>query len=302
MKAPARVLLTTTLLLGLLAGCGQQQAPVAQQPDTTAVAPDTAAVAFPAREPAERLLVATTTSLYDTGLWAYLEPMFEDQYGVELDILYAGTGKAIEWGTRGDVDVIVVHDRAREDQFLADGLGISRNPFAYNYFVVVGPPDDPAGIRGMDPESAFVAIHENGAAPFISRGDESGTHAKEQRLWAAAGYDYEQVRAAGAWYVEAGQGMGPTLNMADEMRAYTLSDIATFLAYQGDLDLEILVEQGDAMRNVYAVIPVATARDSAMAQNMVTFLTSPEVQRLIGEYGVAEYGRQLFTPAAGQDL
>jgi len=302
MKRSILIALSALLLVLLVPGCGPQPQPPVQ-PDTTAVATDTTALeTFPTREPVKRLLVATTTSLYDTGLWAYLEPMFEDKYGVELDILYAGTGKALEWGTRGDVDVIVVHDRPREEQFIADGHGVSRTPFAYNYFVIVGPPDDPAGIRGMAPESALAAIHANGTIPFISRGDESGTHAQEKRLWAAAGFDYDSVRTAGDWYVESGQGMGPTLNMANEMRGYTLSDIGTFLAYRGDLDLEALVDQGDAMRNVYAVIPITTARDSVMAHNMVDFLTSPEIQRLIGEYGVAEYGRQLFTPAAGQDL
>ena len=300
---PAGALLAIALLF---AACGEQ--PPADQPavpadsaavDSTAAAPTEA---YPPREGVERLLVATTTSLYDTGLWAYLEPMFEDQYGVELDILYAGTGKAMEWGTRGDVDVIVVHDRAREEPFVAEGLGLSRTPFAYNFFVIVGPSDDPAGIRDLAPEAALTAIFENATVPFISRGDESGTHAQEQRLWAAAGYDYEGVRTAGDWYVEAAAGMGPTLNMANEMRGYALSDIATFLAYQGDVDLEILVGSGDAMRNVYSVIPLAAARDSAMAANMVTFLTSPEIQELIGSYGVETWGRQLFTPCAGQDL
>lgn len=290
------------IALAALCACGRPPQPPEQaSADTTAAALDSAAL-YPPAEPVERLLVATTTSLYDSGLWAYLEPMFEEEYGVELDILYAGTGKALEWGQRGDVDVLVVHDRAREEQFLADGFGVSRTPFAYNYFVIVGPSADPDSIRGMQPESALAAIHSAETTPFVSRGDESGTHAQEKRLWAAAGYDYDEVQQAGDWYVEAGTGMGPTLVMADEMGAYTLSDIATFLSYQGDIDLEVLVDQGDAMRNVYAVIPVTAARDSAMAANMVTFLTSPEVQQVIGDYCTAEYGRQLFTPAAGQDL
>lgn len=289
------------ILAMLLPGCGEQPAPVSETPGV-----DSAAVVqpegFPPRERVERLLIATTTSLYDTGLWAYMEPMFEEQYGVELDILYAGTGKAMEWGMRGDVDVVVVHDRAREETFIADGYGLSRTPFAYNFFVIVGPPDDPAGIRDMEPQAALAALNQSASVPFISRGDESGTHAQEQRLWAAAGLDYETVRTSGDWYVEAAAGMGPTLNMANEMRAYALADIATFLAYQGDVDLEILIGSGDAMRNVYAVIPLSTARNPEMAQNMVTFLTSPEIQELIGEYGVVEWGRQLFTPCAGQDL
>ncbi len=300
MFSKLRLISLALSLAFLLTGCGEQPAPVTTPADSTAVTEEP--VGYPPRERVERLLIATTTSLYDTGLWAYMEPMFEEMYNVELDILYAGTGKALEWGMRGDVDVIVVHDRAREDQFIADGYGVSRTPFAYNFFVIVGPPDDPAGIRDMAPEAALALLSTNMTTPFISRGDESGTHAQEQRLWAAAGLDYETVRTSGEWYVEAAAGMGPTLNMANEMRAYALADIATFLAYQGDVDLEILIGEGDVMRNVYAVIPLNTARNPEMAQNMVTFLTSPETQELIGTYGVEAWGRQLFTPCAGEDL
>jgi tungstate transport system substrate-binding protein len=297
--------LKSLLLLSalLFAACGTQPPEqVTVTTDSTVVADTSTAVSLSPREPVERILLATTTSLYDTGLWAVLEPMFEDRYGVELDILYAGTGKALEWGMSGDVDVVVVHDRAREDQFLADGYGLSRTPFAYNYFVIVGPAEDPAGITGMAPESALVALYENATVPFVSRGDESGTHAKEQRLWAAAGLDYEQVRTSGDWYVEAAAGMGPTLNMANEMRGYTISDIGTFLAYQGDVDLGIIIEQSPATQNVYAVIPVAAAGDSLMAANMVTFLTSPDIQEIIDGYCLADYGRHLFYAGAGQDL
>ncbi len=289
--------LCLALCLGLLLpGCGEQP------PSQDAAAVSDVVEGYPPREKVERLLIATTTSLYDTGLWAYLEPMFEEEYGVELDILYAGTGKAMEWGMRGDVDVIVVHDRTREETFIADGYGLSRNPFAYNYFIVVGPPEDPEGLRDMAPDAALAALYNSATTPFVSRGDESGTHAQEKRLWTAAGLEYETVRTSGEWYVEAGTGMGPTLNMANEMRGYALSDIATFLAYQGDVDLDIIIASSDAMRNVYSVIPLAAARNPEMAQNMVTFLTSPEVQELIGDYGVVEWGNQLFTPCFGEDL
>ena len=254
----------------------------------------------------ERLRVATTTSLYDTGLWGYLEPMFQDEYGVELDVIYAGTGKAIEWGRRGDVDVIAVHSRAREEQFVADGYGVERVPFAYNYFLIVGPEADPAGINGMSAEDAFTRLMAEGKASsqvkFVSRGDNSGTHGKEKAVWASAGYDYEDVRGSGAWYIEAGSGMGPILVMADEMRAYTLSDIGTFLAYRGDLDLVPLVDEGDVLLNVYSVIAATRSEKTEMANKLVEFLTSEEVQDLIGEYGVEEYGRQLFTPCAGQNM
>ena len=259
----------------------------------------------------ERLRVATTTSLYDTGLWGYLEPKFEKKYDVELDILYAGSGKALEWGKRGDVDVITVHDKPMEEQFIADGYGVERIPFAYNYFVIVGPQSDPAGISGMDPVEAFKRLIEqgqtNGDVKFVSRGDDSGTHSAEKSLWQSAGYDYEEVRESGAWYIEAGSGMGPTLVMANEKSAYTLSDVGTFIAYQGDLSLVKLVEQAsDLLLNVYSVIAVNPEKIKTtkieMANNLISFLTSEEIQKLIGEYGVKEYGLQLFIPCAGQDL
>lgn len=254
----------------------------------------------------DRLRVATTTSLYDTGLWGYLEPKFEDKYDVELDVLYAGTGKALEWGTRGDVDVVTIHDKTRELKFVADGYGVERVPFAFNYFLIVGPASDPAGIGDMSPEDAFKKLMSSGQSnpdvKFVSRGDDSGTHSKEKSIWASAGYDYEEVRDSGGWYIEAGSGMGPTLVMADEKDAYTLSDIGTFLAYQDDLALVPVVDSGDILLNVYSVIATTSTAKAEMANNLVQFLISEEIQDLIGEYGVEEYGRQLFTPCAGQDL
>ncbi len=253
----------------------------------------------------ERLRVATTTSLYDTGLWGYLEPMFEEKYSVELDVLYAGTGIALEYGIRGDVDVITVHSKAREETFVNDGYGIERVPFAYNYFLIVGPDSDPAGIKGMTPEAAFKKLFEMGTDNFISRGDDSGTHAKEKAIWKAAGYDYAMVQQAGSWYIEAGRGMGATLLMANEKQGYVLTDMGTFLTYKGEMGLVPIVDKGGILLNVYSVIagnPEKNANVKAeMANNMVSFLTSPEIQELIGKYAVKEYGLQLFTPCAGAE-
>ena len=252
----------------------------------------------------ERLRVATTTSLYDTGLWGHLEPMFEKQYNVELDIIYAGTGIALEWGRRGDVDVLTIHCKAREKKFVADGYGIQRVPFAYNYFLIVGPPDDPAGIKGLSPEEAFKRLMETGAGSFVSRGDDSGTHAREKTIWKQAGYDYEVVREAG-WYIESGRGMGPTLLLANEKQAYTLTDMGTFLAYRGELDLVPIVDRGAILLNVYSAIAINPERhphiNIEMANNLIDFLTSPEIQELIGKYGVEEFGMQLFIPCAGAE-
>lgn len=250
----------------------------------------------------DRLRLATTTSLYDTGLWGYLEPMFEEEYGIELDILYAGTGIALAYGENGDVDVITVHSRSRELEFVANGFGVERVPFAYNYFLIVGPADDPAGIKGTTPEDAFKKLMDTGSGKFVSRGDDSGTHSKEKAIWKAAGYaDYDAVKSSGAWYVEAGSGMGPTLLKAGELQAYTLTDVGTFLSYQGDLDLVPIVDQGSILLNVYSAIACTKAKSPEMAANLVNFLVSPEIQELIGKYGTAQYTKQLFAPCAGAE-
>lgn len=255
--------------------------------------------------PQQRLRVATTTSLYDTGLWDYLESMFEKKYGIELDIIYAGTGIALEYGRRGDVDVITVHSKASEEQFVAEGYGVERVPFAYNYFLIVGPKDDPAGIEGMSPEDAFKRLMETGSGTFVSRGDDSGTHDKEKIIWERAGYNYETVTEADEWYIEAGRGMGPTLLMASEKQAYTLSDMGTFLAYKGRLDLEPIIDNGGLLLNVYSAIAINPEKNpktnTVMANNLIAFLVSPEIQELIGEYGVKEYGLPLFIPCAGAE-
>ena len=256
--------------------------------------------------PQERLRVATTTSLYDTGLWGYLEPMFEQKYNVAVDVLSLGSGAAFEYAQRGDVDVITIHDKPNELKFVSDGYGVARVPFAYNYFLIVGPANDPAGIKDMTPpEDAFKKLMETGSGSFVSRGDNSGTHSKEKAIWQAAGFDYATVEKAGAWYIEAGQGMGPTLLMASEKQAYTLTDMGTFLTYKSKLSLVPIVDKGAILLNIYSVIAVNPEKikntNIEMANNLITFLTSPEIEQLIGNYGVKEYDMQLFTPCAGAE-
>ncbi len=257
-----------------------------------------------------RLRLATTTSLYDTGLWDVLERRFEDMYNVELDILTGGTGKALEFGRLGEVDVLAIHDRVREEAFIADGYGVERRPIAYNRFLIVGPANDPASVTGLAPEDALLEVMRRGQGSsdrvwFVSRGDESGTHAREKLLWQNAGLDYNVVRDSGDWYLESGAGMGAVLLLADEKEAYTLSDAGTYLAFQKDLDLNVLVEEGDSLLNVYSVIAVNPQRfpdiNHAMSENLVRFLLSDEAQDLIGAHGISEYGRPLFTPARGQE-
>jgi len=268
---------------------------------------------YPLHNPMVRFKIATTTSLYDTGLWYYLEPIFEKLANVEMDIVYAGTGIALEYGRRGDVDAIIVHDRAREDEFIADGYGINRRNFAYNFFLIAGPTSDPAGIAGSTATEAFQKLYNAGlngpnTVKFVSRGDDSGTHAKEKLIWSQAGFDYEEVRNSGAWYVEAGKGMGPTLLMANEMQAYVLADISTFLAYnlKSNLSIVSIVEKDPIFLNVYAAIAINPETHPQakidIANKLINWLISDEVQDIIGTYGEAEYGRPLFFPIAGCDM
>ncbi len=268
---------------------------------------------YPLHDPMVRFKIATTTSLYDTGLWYHLEPIFEELANVEMDIIYAGTGIALEYGRRGDVDAIIVHDRAREDMFLADGYGINRRNFAYNFFLIAGPESDPAGITGSTASEAFEKLYNAGlndpdTVKFVSRGDDSGTHAKEKLIWSQAGFDYEEIRNSGKWYVEAGKGMGPTLLMANEMQAYVMADISTFLAYnlKSGLDIVSLVEEDPIFLNVYAAIAINPETHSKaridIANRFINWLISAEVQDIISTYGEAEYGRPLFFPIAGCDM
>jgi len=244
----------------------------------------------------EVLRVATTTSLYDTGLWDYLEGIFEDRYDADLQITARGTGMALQLGMNGDVDVVTVHDPAQEAAFIAGNYAVKAQNFnaervtwAYNYFIIVGPESDPAGIGhltgSLAPEQAFQQIQIEGAfnssaVKFVSRGDNSGTHGKEKAVWTSAGYNYEDdiqgTGAAAGWYIEAGTGMGATLVMADEMMAYTLTDKGTFLAYEGDLDLVPLLEEGEILLNVYAAIICRNGVNPEMANNMVNFLRADD--------------------------
>ncbi|MGA2671159.1 MAG: substrate-binding domain-containing protein [Dehalococcoidia bacterium] len=260
------------------------------------------------------LKLATTTSLYDTGLWDYLEDIFEESYNADLQITAVGTGNALNLGKTGDVDVVAVHDPAQEATFIAGNYSLNatvnntsaaRVTWAYNYFIIVGPESDPAGIGGGNATAAFQKIHDGGVAnstlvQFVSRGDNSGTHGKEKALWAAAGYNYTADilgnGTAQGWYFSTGQGMGATLTVANEKLAYTLTDKGTYLAYQSQLDLVPLVDTGGSLINIYSVMICKNGIQPEMAQNLVTFLRSPIIQALIAGFGVPEYGEPLFYP------
>ena len=240
-----------------------------------------------------RMILATTTSTQDSGLLDELVPRFQDQSGCSVKTVAVGSGEALELGEKGDADVLLVHSPAAEEEFMAGGHGVSRAAVMHNDFVVVGPADDPAKIKGAGSAAdAFTRISKQ-EAPFASRADESGTHTKELSIWEAAG-----VEPAGSWYIETGQGMGETLTIAGQKRAYTLADRGTFLATD-NVDLDLLVEGGSDLVNPYHVIVVeGEGVNRECAQAFADWITSPETQEEIGRFGVAEYGEPLFFPDA----
>jgi tungstate transport system substrate-binding protein len=242
----------------------------------------------------QRLILATTTSTYDSGLLDYILPDFEATYHAEVDVISVGTGQALALGESGDADVLLVHARAREDAFVEAGHGLIRYDVMYNDFVILGPSDDPAGIKGMTSAADAFAQIADAEADFVSRGDDSGTHTKERAIWAAAG-----IEPSGNWYISAGQGMGAVLTMSDELLAYTLGDRATYLARKAEgLALEVLVEGDPILFNPYGVIPVNPAEhpnvNAELAQAFAHWITSLPTQDLIASY--ERDGSQLFTP------
>lgn len=244
----------------------------------------------------KRLILATTTSTYDSGLLDAILPDFSAQKGVQVDVIAVGTGQALKLGEDGNADVLLVHAPEKEQAFMAKGFGIRREDVMYNDFVILGPSGDPAGIQGMTDAVAAMQQIAAAQATFISRGDSSGTHTKEQALWQAAG-----LSPQGTWYQSAGQGMGAVLTLADEQKAYTLSDRATFLARSMEgLQLEIMVEGDPLLFNPYGVIAVNPVQgDSiqvALANEFIDWLISIPTQKLIGQFGAAQFGHPLFTP------
>ncbi len=243
-----------------------------------------------------RLILATTTSTENSGLLSFILPDFEQKYNADVDVIAVGTGQALKLGQQGDADVLLVHARSKEDAFIQAGYGVNRQDVMYNDFVIVGPADDPAGIAGMTGAAAAVAKIAETNSPFISRGDDSGTHTKEKSLWLAAG-----IEPAGDWYISAGQGMGAVLTMANEQLAYTLSDRATYLSRTLEgTDLVVLVEGDPRLFNPYGVMAVnplvhpGVNFDGATA--FINWITDPETQQLIATFGEKEFGHLLFTP------
>ena len=247
--------------------------------------------------PSRDLILATTTSTQDSGLLDVLIPLFEKQTGYTVKVVAVGTGAALRMGERGDADVLLVHAPEAEEAFMATGYGSEREYVMYNDFIIVGPTDDPAGIRGLTDAVQALQRIANAQALWISRGDDSGTHKKEKSLWKEAGID-PSVVASSPWYQETGQGMGATLRIASEKQGYTLTDRGTYLHLRDTLDLEILVQGDERLYNVYHVIVVNPEKHPQVnveaARAFVDFITSPQVQDIIRAYGVEEFGEPLF--------
>jgi tungstate transport system substrate-binding protein len=243
------------------------------------------------------LKLATTTSTENSGLLGVLLPPFEEKYDIKVDVIAVGTGAAIELGENGDVDIILVHARAAEDQFVEEGYGVNRRDVMHNDFIILGPAEDPAGIKGeKSASSALMKIANTEAVTyFVSRGDDSGTHKKELSLW-----DSANIVPEGDWYLEIGQGMGAALQVADERQGYVLSDRGTYLSYKDKIDLEILSEGDPLLFNPYGVIAVNPATHSHVkymeAMQLIAWMTSIEGQEIIGNYKVD--GEVLFYPDA----
>lgn len=248
------------------------------------------------------LLLATTTSTANSGLLDHIIPDFEERYDCTVMVTPVGTGQALEMGRRGDVDILMVHAPASEEEFVNQGYGRQRYQVCYNYFIIIGPSDDPADIKNAPNATEAMRQIFEGEYKFASRGDDSGTHKKEKELWTSAGYDYtDEIDIPGnGWYYSVSAGMGDTLVRANELQAYTLSDEGTFCAFEGDLDLEIVLREDENLLNQYSVIPIDPEKHSHvnydLSMDFVNWITSQEVQDRIGDF--EKDGHTLFIPNA----
>jgi len=247
--------------------------------------------------PRSPVIVSTTTSTQDSGLLDVLVPMFEHQSGFTVKTIAVGTGQALALGARGESDVVLAPAPELEKRYVAEGKMFNRRLVMYNDFVIIGPAEDPARIKGLTAAQAMKAIAQTGSR-FVSRGDNSGTHILEKRLWKLAG-----VEPASSWYIESGQGMGQTLALADDRNAYTLTDRGTYLAYQKRLRLPILVQGDRPLLNIYSVMEVNPGNgpkvNVAGGKALADFMVAPETQAVIKSFGVDKYGQPLFVPVAG---
>lgn len=281
-KKGSILLIAATLLMMVFTGCAKKQAEVQQSP--TPAKPD--------------VILATTTSTQDSGLLDVLIPDFEKKTGYKIKTVAVGTGAALAMGEKGEADVLLVHAPDAEKKVVASGAAINRRLVMHNDFILIGPDGDPAGIKGKNVNDALKAIAGK-QSPFISRGDDSGTHKMEQKLWTTAG-----VKPAAPWYQEAAAGMGQTLKIASEKTGYTLTDRATYLAQQKNIQLGILVEGDAKLLNIYHVMEVNPEKFTKVnkegAKAFADYLLSPEAQKIVTDFGKDKYGQPLFFADGGK--
>ena len=276
MKKFLTVSLSVILIFTLLVGCGQKQ-----------------------DKDGGSIILSTTTSTQDSGLLDYILPEFEEETGIEVDVIAVGTGKALQMGKDGEADILLVHAKESEEEFVAEGHGLERRDVMYNDFILVGPGEDPLNLKSEHPNNILEGLKTlaETETEFVSRGDDSGTHKKELSIWKEAGIEPE-----GDWYISAGSGMGDVLKIADEKRAYTITDRGTYLSMKDNLDLEIIIEGDENLFNQYGIIPVNPDKSDKInvegAKKFMEWMLSDKVQELIGEFGVEEYGMPLFIPNA----
>jgi tungstate transport system substrate-binding protein len=255
--------------------------------------------AGPAFAQSNVVILSTTTSTQDSGLLDVLVPLFEKQTGLTVKTISVGTGQALALAARGEADVTLAHAASLEKKYVAEGKMTNRRLVMYNDFVIIGPPDDPAKIKSLPKALDALKRIAESQSRFVSRGDKSGTHVLELALWKQAG-----VEPKGAWYIESGQGMGQTLGIANDRRAYTLTDRATYLAFQKRVDLPILVEKDRPLLNIYSVMEVNPANgprvNVAGGKAFAEFVLAPETQEVIRTFGMDKYGQALFVPIAGK--
>ncbi|HEY7317785.1 MAG TPA: substrate-binding domain-containing protein [Candidatus Binatia bacterium] len=277
MRQPTRLLFLAVFFLGLMIGANLEGAESKEK----------------------NIILSTTTSTQDSGLLDVLVPLFEKQTGYTVKTVSVGTGAALALAAKGDADVALVHAPSLEKKYVADGKLLNRRLVMYNDFVIIGPKDDPAKIKSAKTALAALELIEQSKLPFVSRGDNSGTHNLEKSLWKQAG-----IQPKGDWYIESGQGMGATLNIANERNAYTITDRGTYLALRKRVSLPILIEGDRVLLNIYSVMEVNPANGPRVnkvgGKAFADFMVSPEAQNVIKNFGVEKFGQPLFVPIAGK--
>lgn len=299
MKRILALLLTVLLLTSVVVGCTQEaDNPVTPETDTSEETDNTDEEV----EDNGEMILSTTTSTEDSGLLDFLLPVFKEDTGIEVKTIAVGTGKALQMGRDGEADVLLVHAKESELEFIEEGYGTERHDVMYNDFILVGPEDDPLNLKTDNPDNILEGLKtiEAEEFTFVSRGDDSGTHKKELGIWETAG-----IEPSGDWYLDSGSGMGDVLKLANERQAYTITDRATYLSMVDDLDLDIIIEGDKNLFNQYGVIPVnpevldnPDQINNEGAKEFRDWLISDKVQDLIKEFGVEEYGEPLFIPNA----